>query len=206
METSHGHNWRTLSVHRYRPDNERRQKSVAAAGPSMHSVRMLIRRENPGDLDAVAEVHRQAFDGDAPLEVGLVTRLRSSDAWIPQLSLVAELAGSVAGHVCLTRATVDSTDVLALGPIGVLPGLQRDGVGSALMHAALGGADAGDEPLVALLGHLDYYPRFGFVSGTSVGIEPDQPSWSSHFQVRRLARWDPSITGTFRYAAPFYDL
>ncbi|SED26922.1 putative acetyltransferase [Rhodococcus koreensis] len=172
----------------------------------MHCVRMLIRRENAGDVDAVAEVHRQAFDGDAPVEVGLVTRLRSSDDWIPQLALVADIDGTVVGHVCLTRATVDATDVLALGPIGVLPGLQRDGVGSALMHAVLGGADARDEPLVALLGHLDYYPRFGFVSGTSVGIEPDQPSWSSHFQVRRLACWDPSITGTFRYAVPFYDL
>ncbi|SED04185.1 putative acetyltransferase [Rhodococcus jostii] len=172
----------------------------------MHSDGMLIRRENPGDVDAVAEVHRQAFDGDAPVEVDLVTRLRSSDAWVPQLSLVAELSGTVAGHVCLSRATVDSADVLALGPIGVLPDVQGDGVGSALMHAVLGGADARDEPLVALLGHLDYYPRFGFVSGTSLGIEPDEPSWSSHFQVRRLARWDPSLTGTFRYAAPFYDL
>ncbi|WP_252189696.1 MULTISPECIES: hypothetical protein [unclassified Rhodococcus (in: high G+C Gram-positive bacteria)] len=46
----------------------------------------------------------------------------------------------------------------------------------------------------------------GFVSGPSVGIEPDEPSWSSHFQVRRLARWEPTLTGTVRYAAPFYDL
>ncbi|EKT81230.1 hypothetical protein WSS_A17576 [Rhodococcus opacus M213] len=107
---------------------------------------MLIRRENPDDIDAVAAVHRQAFDGDAPLEVGLVTRLRSSDAWVPQLSLVAEVAGSVAGHVCLTRATVDSTDVLALGPIGVLPGLQRDGVGSALMHARSAAPTPGTNP------------------------------------------------------------
>ena len=167
---------------------------------------MLIRRETAHDVAAIAEVHRQAFDGDAPVEIDLVERLRSSPAWIPPLSFVAEWHDSVIGHVCLTRATVASTPVLALGPIGVLPGHQRGGVGSALMHAALGAADSRDEPLVALLGHLQYYPRFGFVAGSSLGIEPDEPSWSSHFQVRRLTTWDTALSGMFRYAAPFYQL
>ncbi|NLE82253.1 MAG: N-acetyltransferase [Rhodococcus sp.] len=177
---------------------------------------MIIRRETPADIAAIADVHRHAFDGDEPAEVSLVDTLRGHPSWIPELSLVAELGttGSdsaapntaVVGHVCLTRAHLGDLPVLALGPIGVLPAQQGSGVGAALMHAALGGADAMNAPLVALLGHLDYYPRFGFVAADSIGIEPDETSWTSHFQVRPLATWRPDMTGTFRYADPFYAL
>ena len=90
---------------------------------------MIVRRELPGDADATAAVHTGAFPGDPPAEVALVARLRNGAAWLSALSLVALHDGVVAGHVCLTRATVESTPVLALGPIGVVPDLQRTGVG-----------------------------------------------------------------------------
>lgn len=174
---------------------------------------MLIRRERPTDADAVAAVHRSAFAHQTPpgaaepVEVALVAALRNSDAWVPALSMVAEDAdGAVVGHVCLTRATVGTSPALALGPIGVLADMQHSGVGSALMHASLGGADALGAPLVALLGHLDYYPRFGFVPGASCSIDPGIPEWVSHFQVRPLSAHTPEVTGVFRYAQPFYDL
>lgn len=167
---------------------------------------MIIRRETSADIRTTAHIHREAFDGEEPAEVRLVDALRSDDSWIPALSLVAEIRSIVVGHVCLTRATVDDLPVLALGPIGVLPEDQGHGVGSALMHACLGAADAMEAPLVALLGHLDYYPFFGFVPASSVGIVPDEASWISHFQVRTLASWKPDMTGTFRYAEPFYSL
>ncbi|MQY18187.1 hypothetical protein NRB20_12560 [Nocardia sp. RB20] len=141
-----------------------------------------------------------------PAEVALVHQLRADAAWMPTLSLVAEVLGRVVGHVCLTRAGVGPYPVLALGPIGVLPEHQRAGVGSALMHAALGAADALDEPLVALLGSLEYYPRFGFQPGPRLGIFPDNPAWTSHFQVRPLTTYEPGLTGEFRYADPFYAL
>ncbi|MGW5387967.1 GNAT family N-acetyltransferase [Nocardia sp. NPDC003963] len=181
---------------------------------------MLIRRERAVDTDAVAAVHRSAFaphysaDGpaagtalvDAPPEVALLARLRGDPGWIPTLSMVAVDRETVVGHVCVTRATVGPFPVLALGPIGVLPGQQRRGAGSALMHAVLGAADALDEPLVGLLGSLDYYPRFGFQPAARLGIIPDRPEWASHFQIRPLSAYDSQITGEFRYAAPFYDL
>ncbi|MRH87168.1 GNAT family N-acetyltransferase [Nocardia sp. SYP-A9097] len=182
---------------------------------------MLIRRERPGDAAAVDAVHRSAFalefananvdrpphptaPAADPPEVGLVRLLRDNSGWMPTLSMVAESHDDIVGHVCLTRAGIGPFPVLALGPIGVRTDAQAGGVGSALMHAALGAADALDEPLVGLLGHLDYYPRFGFVPGTRLGIVPNRPEWTSHFQVRPLAAYDPEIKGEFRYADPFY--
>ncbi len=170
---------------------------------------MLIRRELPSDIDAIGAVHASAFatdDGTQPVEVGLVTQLRTDSSWIPELSVVAQIDGVVVGHVCLTRATVGIYPVLALGPIGVDRALHATGVGTALMHAALGAADALNEPLVGLLGHLDYYPRFGFVPAATVGIVPSEPEWQSHFQIRTLTAYRPEIAGEFRYSRPFHEL
>ncbi len=98
------------------------------------------------------------------------------------------------------------TPVLGLGPLAVTPKAQRSGVGTALMHAVLGAADALDEPLVVLLGHADYYPRFGFRAASTLGIAPPVASWREHFQARPMTAYDPVIRGDFRYAQPFNDL
>ena len=111
------------------------------------------------------------------------------------------LPGGMFGHVRNGKLVS-----FGLEPIGVLPALQGSGVGTALMHAVLGAADAMDYALVALLGHLDYYPRFGFVPAESLGVAAPDPSWGAHFQARTLHAWTPEVTGTFRYAAPFDDL
>ncbi|KAA5826802.1 N-acetyltransferase [Saccharopolyspora hirsuta] len=172
---------------------------------------MLIRRETPADHAAIRAVHAAAFaDADrpdtVPAEVGLVDALRADDGWLPELSMVAERDGEVVGHVVCTRGHVAGTPALALGPIGVLPDLQRSGVGAALMHAVLGAADALGEPVVVLLGHLDYYPKFGFEPAAKYGITPQVPEWASHFQVRPLAAYDPAIRGEFAYPKPFMEL
>jgi putative acetyltransferase len=167
---------------------------------------MLIRREVTTDLPDVREIHAAAFadaERNTPAEVGLLDELRTCEAWIPELALVAQVDGKLAGHVVCTRAHVRETPVLALGPIGVAPQVQRAGIGSALMHAVLGAADALGEPLVGLLGHLDYYPRFGFVPAAVHGITPPVPDWDTHFQVRPLTAHDPAVRGEFRYAEPF---
>lgn len=165
---------------------------------------MLIRRELPADTTAIAEIHTAAFQGD--VEKNLVTALRASDAWLPALSLVAEDEGQVVGHVVCTRAHVATTPALGLGPLGVLPSHQKRGVGGALMHAVLAAADALDEPVVVLLGHTDYYPRFGFVPAAGLGIEPPEPAWGAHFQARPLSTYDSAIRGPFAYAQPFNEL
>lgn len=143
--------------------------------------------------------------GVEPVEARLLDALRACDGWLDRYSLVAEADGEVVGHVVCTRGHVGTAPVLGLGPIGVRPGLQRGGIGLALVHAVLGAADACGEPLVALLGSPVYYGGFGFRPSHELGIEPPQP-WGDHFQVRTLSAWRPSIVGGFRYATPFDDL
>lgn len=172
---------------------------------------MLIRRESDADLPAVRDVHAAAFaDPSAPdripVEVGLLDALRADAGWLPALSMVAERDGRVVGHVVCTRGDVGGVSVLGLGPLGVLPAHQRTGVGGALMHAVLGAADALGEPLVALLGHTDYYPRFGFRPATEYGVAAPDPHWGAYFQVRTLAAYHPDVRGPFTYAKPFNDL
>ncbi|SCG36884.1 GNAT family N-acetyltransferase [Micromonospora coxensis] len=174
---------------------------------------MLIRRETPADIDAIRAVHTAAFAApDAPdavpVEASLVDALRADAGWLPALSLVAtDPDGQVVGHVVCTRGTVAGEPVaVGLGPLGVLPGRQRAGVGSALMHAVLAAADAVDEPLVVLLGHPEYYPRFGFRPAVDLGVTPPGPWGPQHFMARPLAAWRPTIRGEFAYAAPFRSL
>ncbi len=174
---------------------------------------MLVRREIPEDAAAIRAVHTAAFADAAapdrtPVEAGLVDALRASDAWLPPLSLVCAGAdGEILGHVVCTRGRLAGEPVaLGLGPLGVLPAGQRRGVGSALMHAVLGAADALDEPIVVLLGHTEYYPRFGFRPATDLGITPPVAEWGAHFQARPLSAYRPGLRGPFAYAAPFDDL
>ena len=173
---------------------------------------MLIRRDLPEDHPVIRAVLAAAFadeapPGKAPVEIALVDALRSGSEWIPQLSLVAEAdGGEVVGYVVCTRGWVDGHPALGLGPLAVLPDVQGRGVGAALMHAVLGAADALEEPLVALVGHTEYYPRFGFRPAAEMGVDPPVEDWAPHFQVRTLGAYAPGLRGVFRYAPAFNDL
>lgn len=149
-----------------------------------------------------------AFDqGEGePIEAHLLDELRECDGWLPGLSWVAEIDSRIVGHAVCTRGHVGDVPCVGLGPIGVMPDSQHAGVGSALMHAMIGAADAAGEPLIALLGDPDYYARFGFVASTELGVIPPEPGWGRHFQVRPLNSWNDSIVGAFRYASPFDEV
>ncbi|GLY54775.1 N-acetyltransferase [Lentzea sp. NBRC 102530] len=159
---------------------------------------MLIRRETPADIDAIRTVTNLAFS-DGP-EAPLIDWLRGDEGWIPELSLVED---GVLGHVVCTRGYVGSQPALGLGPIAVHPSHQRAGIGSALMHAVLGAAEARGERAVILLGDPRYYSRFGFQLASTFGILPPDPAWEPHFQARLFGDVEP---GAFRYAEPFNRL
>ena len=170
---------------------------------------MLIRRETERDADPIRAITTAAFaprrpPGQVVPEARLIDELRAGPAWLPALSLVAVTpAGEVIGHVLCTRGHVGQDPVLALGPLAVRPDHQQSGVGSALMHAVLGAADALGEPLVALLGDPAYYRRFGFELSTVCQITPPKPAWQPHFQVRVLTEYRPRLRGMFTYPEPF---
>ena len=170
---------------------------------------MLIRRETERDADVIRAITTAAFapgqpPDQIPNEARLIDDLRLCPAWLPALSLVAVTpAGEVIGHVLGTRGHVGPHPVLAIGPLAVRPDRQQNGVGSALMHAVLGAADALGEPLAALLGDPAYYRRFGFELSTAYQITPPRPEWQPHFQVRLLTGYQPQIRGMFTYPEPF---
>lgn len=177
---------------------------------------MLIRRELPTDADAIRAVHLAAFAEpatqsaparDGAKEARLVEELRADGDLVLPCCLVAEVDGVVAGHVAVSRASVDGEVALvALGPIGVLPQVQGLGVGSALMHATLAAADALGERAVVLLGHPTYYPRFGFTPAVDHGIVPPQDWGAQYFLLRPLHTWGDGVSGAFRYAPAFERL
>lgn len=123
---------------------------------------MTVRPEEPRDRPAVRRVNEAAF-GRAS-EADLVDRLRARSA--SYLGLVAEDGGEVAGHITFSPVRLDPPrpDLVAFGlaPMSVLPDRQRGGVGSALVRAGLAACRAAGADVVFVLGHPDYYPRFGF--------------------------------------------
>jgi predicted N-acetyltransferase YhbS len=126
---------------------------------------MIIRDETPHDAAAIHAVTEQAFatmpysDGDEP---ELVDKLRAAGALT--LSLVAEEDGAVLGHIAFSPVRIDGAggDWYGLGPVSVRPERQRQGIGAALIRAGLARLEALGAAGCVLLGHRDYYPRFGF--------------------------------------------
>jgi len=124
-----------------------------------------VRLERSEDREASLAVERVAFEG--PLEADIAEAVRDEKG---AFALVADIGGVVVGHVQLSRAWIGGSNVVALGPIGVLPDRQGRGVGTALVGEALDEAARRGEPAVILLGAPDYYGRFGFVPGSLYGL------------------------------------
>lgn len=162
----------------------------------------ITRCETSADVAAIREVNLLAFG--KTYEPDLVEAIRSDPAaWLPDLSLVAvDGEGRVVGHILFSRVHIDSVPVLSLGPLAVLPDYQNQGVGGALMYAGLAAARAAGEHLVILLGHANYYPRFGFrpASGFDIHVSflEDGPN------LMALPLDDtPVPAGTIEYPAPW---
>jgi putative acetyltransferase len=134
-----------------------------------------LRPEQTADAEPIRRVLAAAFarpDVATPPEVGLVDALRSSGAWIPELSIVVEYGGEVVGYALLSRVRVGpgGGPALVLGPVAVAPHRQRIGHGTAAVQAALDAATELGERLVVVLGDPAFYRRFGFVAGSRLGL------------------------------------
>ncbi|GLB63836.1 N-acetyltransferase [Dietzia sp. NCCP-2495] len=163
----------------------------------------ITRAETAGDIPAIRHITLQAFP--TAEEADLVEALRADDeAWIDGLSWITTTPdGAPVGHALITRCHVDEEPALALAPCSVLPEVQRRGAGSAAIRAALDAAREMGEKLVLVLGHADYYPRFGFTPASRIGIRApfEVPDESMMALVLDDAHTPPS--GTIRYPAAF---
>src|SRR6516225_4108610 len=122
----------------------------------------LIRIETTNDRSSILEVHRQAFGGDD--EGRLVDLLR--DGGFARLSLVAEQDDQIVGHIFFSELAIvsdqGSLPALALAALAVLPEHQRRGLGTMLVQEALRLCRSSGHRIVIVVGHPEYYPRFGF--------------------------------------------
>ncbi len=167
---------------------------------------MEIRQENQNDYTAVYEVIKKAFaaaehsDGN---EQDLVTALRKSPSFIPELSLVAIEDGKIVGHILFTRAYVDEEAVLALAPLSVIPDYQRKGIGMALMKKGHRIAETLGYGCSIVLGHPSYYPKAGYVPASAYGIKAPFDVPDESFMALRLNSESKRFEGYIRYDAAF---
>lgn len=131
---------------------------------------VMIRDEAPADREAIDRVNRGAFGGEE--EARIVRRLRADG--LAAASLVAEDGGAVVGHLMLSwlPTVVDGRRVraAALAPMAVLPGYQRRGIGSRLVAAGLAAARRLGIEAIIVVGHPEYYPRFGFSAAAAAHL------------------------------------
>ena len=167
-------------------------------------TRATIRPEEPRDFHAIRRVNELAFAG--PIEANLVEALRDADAVI--LSLVAEVAGNVVGHILFSAVTIETAagevTAVALAPMAVHPEHQHKGIGSQLVGEGLRELQRRGYEAVVVVGHPEYYPRFGFARASGFGLRcaiacPDEAFMAIELRPRALAK----RAGLVRYRPEF---
>ena len=160
-----------------------------------------IREERADDIAAVRDLNRRAFGQDQ--ESNIVDALRANGAAL--LSLVATLNDRVVGHIMYSPLSIDGKfEGAALGPMAVFPECQRRGIGSKLIKA--GNRKLKDDgcPFIIVVGHADYYPRFGFKPASEHGIKCE---WDVPDNVFMLPVLDQAkmagVSGLARYRPEF---
>ena len=157
----------------------------------------MIRPAAPADAAAIREVVGSAFG--QPDEADLIERLRAdSDVLV---ELVAEDAGAIVGHVLFSRLGIGAVEGAALAPLAVIPDRQRSGIGAALTRAGIERCRALGMPAIVVLGHADYYPRFGFSAALAAPLEA--PFSGPSFMAMELAPGALAGGGRLRYAPAF---
>lgn len=171
-----------------------------------HDDSLHVRPEQPGDETAIAQLTDAAFGG--PAESRVIDRIRQ--AGHQAVSLVAVEGGQIVGHILFTRVGIDtsgpSADVMGLGPMAVRPALQRRGIGSTLVREGLQACARAGCRAVVVLGHPEYYPRFGFRPASTWGLRCAYPAPDEAFMALELA---PGAlrghSGLVRYLSEFDD-
>ena len=164
---------------------------------------VIVRTEQPDDIPAIREINEQAFGQD--LEARLVDALRANGA--VHASLVATIEDRIVGHILFSPVRLEGDVVLAgtgLGPMAVRPELQRTGIGSRLVEEGIRRMRERGAPFVIVLGHPEYYPRFGFVPASRHQIRSTWEVPDDVFMVLPLSiNSMPSVPTTAKYRDEF---
>lgn len=176
-----------------------------AAFPTPEEADLVERiRASPGyvpELSLVAELD----SGGARLDSGGTRPIGAASAGDITAPATDGQPSQIVGHIMLSRVAIAGLDepILALAPMAVLPEYQRQGIGSALVRSALDAAEALEEPLVVVLGHPWFYPRFGFKRASRYGILPSQDWPDPAFMAKPLTRWSQALRGRVVFPPTF---
>ncbi len=169
---------------------------------------ITVRTEIPEDERAIDVVHISAFGGEA--EAQLVSALRASSSYNRELSLVAELGGRIVGHLLLTRVPLrrsgSEIHVLALGPMSVVPSQSHRGIGSELIEACKRLAREKGYGSIVVMGHPEYYKRFGFVPAKDRQVTCNLPAPEEALTVFEIESGNLAGGGHVEYPEPFIAL
>jgi putative acetyltransferase len=166
-----------------------------------------IRQESQEDYQAVYALNALAFGQSK--EAILVDKLRIGEAFVPELSLVATSHEKVVGHILFTKIHITPHNLvsLALAPMAVLPTYQRQGIGEELIRHGLQKAKELNFSSIIVLGHVDYYPKFGFLPAEKWGIRAPFEVPSEAFMALELAKGGLSnAAGVVKYPIEFEDV
>ena len=172
-------------------------------------MKVTIETETEGDYEQITRLHTLAFDGDG--EARLVEKLRRTPAYIRELSLVARYRNAVIGHILLYPVKIASlrkkSVSLALAPVSVLPKFQNMKVGSRLVKQGLERARRRGYKSVIVIGHSEYYPRFGFQKASKYGISaPFDIAESSFFAIELEKGALKYCSGIIEYPCEYNDV
>ena len=176
-------------------------------------MKINIRKELTTDHLAVFNLIKKAFANETfsdHKEQFLVNRLRKSTAFIPELSIIAESNSQVVGHILLTKINIvnnqQSNPSLALAPISILPNFQKQGIGSKLIKYAHKKAIKMGYTSIILLGHPDYYTKFGYRPTENFGINlPFDVPKEYCMAIELINDSLNAIQGTVTYPKEFYE-
>ena len=173
------------------------------------TMKIIIEAETESDYEQITRLHIEAFNGDS--EARLVEKLRKTPEYVSNLSLVAKYNNEIIGHILFYPLKINTgkkrCNSLALAPISVLPNFQHKGVGGRLINEGLEKAQKFGFKSVIVVGHSEYYPRFGFKNASSYGISaPFEIPDNSFFAFELEKNGLKNCSGTIEYPNEFAEV